>query len=125
MKAKGIQSEKALLAYLSAKPGAAGGYPFGPGALVFKVAGKMFALVGDDERPLTINLKCDPDEALALRAAHPQAITPGYHMNKQHWNTVLLDGSLPDTLVKEMIDASYELVFASLSKTVREKLSSK
>lgn len=118
----GLQSLKKLTAYLGAKPGAEASYPFGPGALVFKVGGKMFALVADDERPLSMNLKCDPDEALALRSAFPQAITPGYHMSKRHWNSLLLDGSLPDPLVAELIDQSYELVFNSLTKAQRQAI---
>lgn len=117
-----LQNHKALLKHLLGLPGSEGSYPFGPGALVFKVANKMFALVAEDERPLTMNLKCDPDEALALRAAHKASITPGYHMNKRHWNTVLLDGSLPDALVAEMIGQSYALVVSSLPKATREKL---
>jgi predicted DNA-binding protein (MmcQ/YjbR family) len=120
-----LQSLKPLTAYLGAKPGAAPSYPFGPGALVFKVGEKMFALVADDERPLSMNLKSDPDEALALRAAHPKAITPAYHMNKRHWNGILLDSSLPDVLVREMIDQSYELVFHSLTKALQEKIAKK
>lgn len=106
---------------LGAKTGSSSSYPFGPGALVFKVANKMFALLADDETPLTINLKCDPDEALALRAAY-KGITGAYHMNKKHWNSVVLDGSLPDDLVREMIEHSYELVVASLPKATREKI---
>jgi predicted DNA-binding protein (MmcQ/YjbR family) len=119
------QSPKSVRRLLLAKPGAAGSYPFGEGALVFKIGGKMFALIGEDARPETINLKCDPDEALALRAAHPGSITAGYHMNKRHWNTVLLDESLPDSLVAEMIEHSYQLVLASLPKAAREKISRK
>lgn len=115
------QTHKAICSYLLAKSGAEGSYPFGPGARVFKVAGKMFALLAEDESPETLNLKCDPDEALALRAAH-SAITPGHHMDKRHWNTILLDGSLPDDLVNEMIDQSYELVFNKLPKATRAKL---
>lgn len=110
--------KKALLA----KPGAASSYPFGPDTLVFKVGNKMFALLAEDEEPLTMNLKCDPDEALALRGAHPKSIYPGYHMDKRHWNTVVLDGSLKDELVLEMIDQSYDLVFKSLPKAKRQKL---
>lgn len=116
------QKRKAIRAYILAKPGAGGSYPFGEGALVFKVANKMFALIGEDEKPETINLKCDPDEALALRAAHPKSITPGYHMDKRHWNTIVLDDSLPDQLINEMIDQSYALVVQGLPKIVREKL---
>jgi predicted DNA-binding protein (MmcQ/YjbR family) len=117
-----LQTRKAITAHLLTLPGADGSYPFGPGALVFKVANKMFALLAEDETPLTMNLKCDPDEALALRAAHKKSITPGYHMNKRHWNTIILDGSLSDGLVKEMIAQSYGLVVSSLPKATREKL---
>jgi predicted DNA-binding protein (MmcQ/YjbR family) len=120
-----LQTHKAVVARLLACPGAGGSYPFGPGTLVFKVGDKMFALLGEDEKPLTINLKCDPDEALALRAAHPRSIQPGYHQNKRHWNTVVLDGSLPDALVDEMIAHSYALVVAGLPKAEREKLAKK
>jgi predicted DNA-binding protein (MmcQ/YjbR family) len=116
-----LQTLKGITALLCAKPGASSSYPFGPGALVFKVGGKMFALLGDDETPLTMNLKCDPDQALALRAAY-KSIMPGYHMSKRHWNTVTLDGTLSDGLVREMIEHSYELVVASLPKATREKL---
>ena len=110
--------------YLLAKPGSEPGYPFGPGTLVFKVGGKMFALLGEDSRPWTINLKCHPDEALALRAAY-HAIAPGYHQDKRHWNTLTLDGSLPDSLVRELIDQSYDLVFRGLSRNNKEILQRK
>jgi predicted DNA-binding protein (MmcQ/YjbR family) len=122
--AKG-QKPKAIRSYILAKPEASASYPFGEGALVFKVANKMFALIGEDETPETINLKCDPDEALALRSAHPKTITPGYHMDKKHWNTIVLDDSLPDLLVNEMVDQSYALVVRGLPKAVREKLQKK
>ena len=79
-------------------------------------------LLAEDNRPLPLNLKCDPDDALALREQHA-AITPGYHMNKKHWNTLLLDGSLPKKLVFELIDHSYELVVSKMSKAERQKLS--
>lgn len=85
------------------------GFPFGDGALVFKVGGKMFLLLSLDEVPLRFNAKCDPDEALLLREQH-DSIIPGYHMNKKHWNTVIVDGSLTDKQLKSMIDASYNLV---------------
>ncbi|MDJ0766813.1 MAG: MmcQ/YjbR family DNA-binding protein [Myxococcota bacterium] len=96
-------------------------YPFGPDAAVYKVMGKMFALVAWQDDPLRINLKCDPDEAHALRSMF-QAVQPGYHMNKEHWNTVLLDGSIEKTVVLEMIDASYNLVVKGLKKADRMKL---
>ena len=95
--------------------------PFGPEALVYKVMGKMFALIAWEENPLHITLKCDPDFALALRAKYP-AITAGYHMSKKHWNTILLDGSIPEEEVLEMIDDSYALVVKKLKKVDREKL---
>lgn len=83
----------------------------------------MFALISEDEIPLRMNLKCDPDDAQALRAQH-SAIIPGYHMNKQHWNTIVLDGNLPGDLVAELIDHSYDLVVRGLKKAEREKLES-
>ena len=103
------------------KPGAEETTPFGPDVLVYKVGGKMFALTVPDDFPARINLKCDPERSVMLREEHA-AITPGYHMNKRHWNTVVLDGSLPAKLVRELIDHSYELVVASLPKAVRAKL---
>ena len=98
-----------LLKYLLDKPGASEDFPFGPSAMVFKVKGKMFALIAVEETPLRINLKCDPELALHLRAAY-SAVQPGYHMNKKHWNTVTLDGSLTDGEILTMIDDSYDLV---------------
>ena len=103
------------------KPGAEETTPFGPDVLVYKVGGKMFALTVPDEFPSRINLKCDPERAVELREEHA-AVTPGYHMNKRHWNTVALDGSLSSKLVRELIDHSYELVVASLTKAERAKL---
>ena len=95
--------------------------PFGDDVLVFKVAGKIFALAAVDEFPTTVNLKCDPDLALELRDRYEQ-VQPGYHMNKKHWNTVEIDSGIPDTELRKMIDHSYELVVQSLPKVVREKL---
>ena len=100
------------------KTGAEECTPFGPDVLVYKVAGKMFALAVPADFPARINLKCDPERALALRDEY-EAITPGYHMNKRHWNTLVLDGSLPSKLVRDLIDHSYELVVASLPKSWR------
>lgn len=96
-------------------------FPFTPDTSVFKVLGKMFALSALDREPLSINLKCDPENALRLRAEHP-AIVPGWHMNKRHWNTVTLEGSLPDRLVRELIEDSYDLVVAGMPRAVRLKL---
>ncbi|MEV2249576.1 MmcQ/YjbR family DNA-binding protein [Streptomyces sp. NPDC050147] len=96
-------------------------FPFGPEASVFKVAGKMFALSSLDGTPLTVNLKCDPEIAVQLRAAHPE-IVPGWHMNKRHWNTVTVDATLPDQQVRELVEDSYDLVVAGLPKAVRLRL---
>jgi predicted DNA-binding protein (MmcQ/YjbR family) len=89
--------------------------PFGPGTLVYKVKGKMFALTGL-EMFESINLKCDPEEAVELRERYA-AVQPGYHMNKQHWNTVTMDNSIPDKLIKEWIVNSYTLVRSKLPKS--------
>ena len=100
------------------KLGAEESTPFGPNVLVYKVAGKIFALAVPDDFPARINLKCDPERALALRDEY-ESITPGYHMNKRHWNTLILDGSLPSKLVRDLIDHSYNLVVGSLPKSWR------
>ena len=105
--------------YCASRKGASAEYPFGPGARVYKVLGKMFALVSDDEP--SVNLKCDPVLAEVLRETYP-AVRPGYHMNKRHWNTVDLDGDVPDAELVGMIDHSYELVVKGLSKVARERL---
>lgn len=90
-------------------------YPFGAGVTVIKVHGKAFALMPAADDPATINLKCDPLRAVVLRQEHRE-ITPGYHMNKEHWNTLDLRGKLPDGLVRELIDHSYTLVAKTKSK---------
>lgn len=108
------------IAHFLSKLGAGETTPFGPEVLVYKVSGKMFAVTEPDEFPARINLKCDPERALALRYEY-DAIIPGYHMNKRHWNTLVLDGSLPAKLVRELIDHSYDLVVASLPKSRRNK----
>lgn len=92
-------------------------FPFGPETLVFKVKGKMFALT-DVDLFESINLKAEPDEAIELRERYP-AVHPGYHMNKKHWNTIIMDNSIPDRLIKEWINTSYNLVRASLPKSQR------
>jgi predicted DNA-binding protein (MmcQ/YjbR family) len=84
-------------------------YPFGPEVTVMKVSSKVFAIMPAVDEPATISLKCDPTRAIALRQSYPE-ITPGYHLNKQHWNTLDLTGRLPEDLVRELIDHSYELV---------------
>ena len=113
---------QALIDYALAKPGAEPSFPFGPEVLVIKVMGKIFALTRRQEPHAIFNLKCDPTSALALRANFP-AIKPGYHMNKQHWNTVELDGSLQFDELQRLIDHSYDLVTKSLTKAMRERLS--
>jgi predicted DNA-binding protein (MmcQ/YjbR family) len=110
-----------LRAYLLEKKGATEERPFGPEALVFKVVGKMFALVAWEESPLRITLKCDPDNALALRDQY-EAVQPGYYANKRHWNTITLDGSVPNDEILGMIDDSYDLVVKGLKKAVRQEL---
>ena len=110
-----------LREYLTAKKGTTEELPFGPTALVFKVMGKMYALVAWQEEPLRINLKCEPEHAMALRAMF-DAVIPGYHMNKDHWNTVILDGSLNPKTIFQMIDDSYSLVVKGLKKSDQKKL---
>ncbi|MFE6485552.1 MmcQ/YjbR family DNA-binding protein [Streptomyces sp. NPDC057757] len=97
-------------------------FPFNPDTSVFKVLGKLFALTNLGARPLTVNLKCDPDDAVRLRAEHSGLVVPGYHMNKRHWNTVTVDGELPDRLVRELVEDSYDLVVAGLPKADRLRL---
>ena len=110
-----IDYEK-LCEYLLGKPGGWQDMPFGPDALVFKVLNKMYALVAWQSDPMTISLKADPVDALILRKQY-DAVTPGYHMNKKHWNTVTLDGSIPDAEVRRMIDESYNLVVQGMTRT--------
>jgi predicted DNA-binding protein (MmcQ/YjbR family) len=106
--------------YCIGKPGVTEEFPFGEETLVYKVMGKMFALA-DVTLFESINLKCDPEQAAELREQYP-AVQPGYHMNKKHWNTVQMDGSLPDKLVKNWIDNSYNLVVASLPAKAKTEL---
>ena len=110
-----------LRTYLLKKKGASEDYPFGPEAMVFKVGGKMFALVFLEDSPLSMNLKCDPDLAMHLREFY-EAVQPGYHMNKKHWNTICLDGSVPDDELLAMINDSYDLVVKGLKIADKKKL---
>lgn len=96
--------------YCLTKPFTEEGFPFGPDTLVFKVGGKIYLLVNLATHPLQFNVKCDPEQAIELRAEFPDTILPGYHMNKKHWNTVRCTGEIPLQLVLEMIDRSYDLV---------------
>jgi predicted DNA-binding protein (MmcQ/YjbR family) len=110
-----------LRAYLLSRPGATDERPFGPQPLVAKVGGKIFALLAEDADPLTISLKCEPAHAQFLRDSFP-AVRPGYHLNKEHWNTVTIDGSISDEGLLAMIDESYRLIVGGLSKAARQRL---
>ena len=105
--------------YCLSKPCVTEGFPFDETTLVFKVCGKMFALTGLNDPEFKVNLKCDPERAMDLRDAY-ESIRPGYHMNKQHWNTVYLDGSFSDNFFMELVDHSYELIVKSFNKKQRE-----
>ena len=107
--------------YCLSKSQATESTPFGPDVLVFKVAGKMFALAALDEIPATVNLKCDPDVALELRDRYEQ-VQPGYHMNKKHWNTVEISSGVPEAELRKMIDHSYDLIVKSLPKAAKTQL---
>jgi predicted DNA-binding protein (MmcQ/YjbR family) len=96
-------------------------FPFGPDTSVFKVAGKIFAISRLAECPLRVSVKCDPALAEELRKAHP-SVTPGYHLNKRHWNTVTIDGSLPDEMITDMIEDSYDLIVSSLPRAQQRRL---
>jgi predicted DNA-binding protein (MmcQ/YjbR family) len=102
-------------------PGAEETFPFTPGTSVFKVAGRMFALSRLSQTPLRVSVKCEPLLAEQLRNAHP-AVLPGYHLNKRHWNTVVIDGSLPAQMVMDMIEDSYDLVVSGLSRSRQRAL---
>jgi len=101
--------------YLLLKDNVTEGFPFGEDTLVFKVKTKIFALVSLDSSPLQFNVKCDPEEAIRLREEYPDTVLPGYHMNKKHWNTINIEGTLSDAYVMKLIDHSYDLVISALS----------
>lgn len=106
--------------YCLSKPNTTEDFPFDENVLVFRVGGKIFSLC-DVHLFESVNLKCDPERAVELREQY-SGIVPGYHMNKVHWNTVAMDGSVPDTLIRELVDHSYQLIIRSLPKKVREQL---
>jgi predicted DNA-binding protein (MmcQ/YjbR family) len=110
-----------LRAWCLEQPGAVEEFPFGPEHAVFKVAGKMFALSALEREPLEVSVKCEPELAVALRSSY-DAVRPGYHLNKRHWNTVTVDGRLEDQLVRDMVEDSYDLVVSALPARVREEL---
>lgn len=111
-----------LQQYCLSKKGVTEETPFGPDNLVYKVGGKMFLLASLDTVPLQFNAKCDPEEAILLRDAHA-CVLPGYHMNKKHWNTVLVDGTVGDKLLQQWIDASYNLVVDGLPRKTQQEIS--
>jgi predicted DNA-binding protein (MmcQ/YjbR family) len=112
---------KALRRWCLARPGTKEEFPFGEQASVFKVGGKMFALSALESRPLRVSLKCDPELGEGLRATYP-AIQPGYHLNKRHWVTITLDGSVSDEMLLELLEDSYDLVVAGLPAAQRAGL---
>ena len=112
---------ESLREYCIAKKAVTEDFPFGENTLVFKVKEKIFLLVSLDADPLQFNAKADPEKAIQLREEY-DAIKPGFHMNKKHWNTVVIDGSLSTKLIKEMIDDSYDLIVQSLPKKLKEEL---
>lgn len=114
-------NEKYLKQYLLTKPEAVEDHPFGFDTHVYKVHNKMFALYYWEDDLIHINLKCEPNEAIQLRDVF-KSVKPGYHMNKTHWNTVVLDGDVPDGELKRMIDNSYKLVVRGLKKSIRDGL---
>lgn len=118
MKAMDIEQ---IREYCLRKRGVTEEFPFGEETLVFKVIGKIFLLASLDNFPLQINLKCDPEKAIELREEF-EAVQPGYHMNKKHWNTIVIDDSIPSKKIFEWIDDSYNLVSAGLKKSELKKL---
>jgi predicted DNA-binding protein (MmcQ/YjbR family) len=112
---------ESLREYCLQKKGVREEFPFGDATLVFKVEGKIFLLAGLNNLPLQFNIKCDPEKVMELRERYT-SIQPGYHMNKRHWNTILVDGSLPEKMLRSMIDDSYELIINSLPNSVQRSL---
>ena len=110
--------------YILQKPSVTEGFPFGEDTLVFKVNEKIFLLAGLDSSPLQFNVKCDPEKAIELRDEYPESVLPGYHMNKKHWNTVIIDGSISDNEIYKMIDESYSLVYKGLNRKQQEQFNS-
>ncbi len=110
-----------LRAWCLQQTGAREEYPFGPEPAVYKVAGKIFALSSLERVPLSVSVKCDPDLAVALRDSYA-AIRPAWHLNKRHWNMLRIDGSLPDQLIRDLVEDSYDLVVSALPKYKREEL---
>ena len=116
-----FDAEDARQTFLSL-PGAVETQPFGPDVLVYKIGGKMFGTLVIENDVGSINLKCDPQRAVELRAEWPGSILPGYHMNKRHWNTLVLDGRVAPDLARELVVHSHDLVVASLPRKIRDGL---
>jgi predicted DNA-binding protein (MmcQ/YjbR family) len=114
-------NEEEIREYCLAKRGTEEGFPFDESTLVFKVCGKMFLLLGLDDRPVQFNVKCEPAKALELREKY-SCVLPGYHMNKNHWNTIICDGSVSKKHILQWIDDSYMLVTQSLSAKQRKTI---
>src|SRR3954453_15392572 len=114
----------ALRSHCLAQPEALEDFAFGENVSVFRVAGKVFSLSMLAASPLEVSVKCEPDLALQFRASY-EAVRPGYHLNKRHWNTITLGVDVPDKLVRDMIEDSYDLVVDSLPKQKRERLRAK
>ena len=112
---------ESLRNYCLTKNGVEECFPFGPGTLVFKVGGKLFLLAALDAVPLQFNIKCGPENAVLLREQY-SCVLPGYHMNKRHWNTIIIDGTLSDKLLHQWIDDSYTLVLNSLPKNSKHQI---
>ncbi len=107
---------ESLREYVLGKPSVTEGFPFGDTVIVYKVNDKMFLLLSLDTQPLQFNVKCDPERAVELREEYPDAVLPGYHMNKKHWNTIIVNGALTGKQLLQMIDDSYELVYRKTKK---------
>ena len=107
-------------AYCLAKKGATESFPFDEDTLVFKVMGKIFSICPLERIPSQVNLKCDPERSIELRETYDGLIYPGFHMNKVHWNTIELENNIPETLLRELIDHSYELIIQGLTKKLKE-----
>ena len=107
--------------YCLSKKGASESFPFDNNTLVFKVLSKVFSITNINKKPFSVNLKCNPEKAIELRELYSE-ITPGYHMNKKHWNTIIFESNLPDPLLKQMIDDSYWLVIKKMTKKEKAQL---
>ncbi len=108
--------------YCLLKKGVTESFPFDEQTLVFKVMGKVFSITGLGRLPSQVNLKCDPERAIALREEYDGLIFGGYHMNKKHWNTVIIENNIPNGIILEMIDHSYDLIVANLPKKIKTEL---